>query len=317
MKLNRTLIALTTLALAASTAQAQTVPASGTAGAGSYSISDTSASVSQTITVTVPKRFGLHLHLSSWNLNLGNVGVDGTYSSATGNNGSTPQTSPATNPADANCVRAGDHSSGATGTGRDFLYYTAPATGTSSKDDKIKSLLNGSTFEGDQYADTAGNAYSYEGNLTWATPSNLRSPATTTLDAPIGGYPGFYISGSNLVWKGPIMCSFQTIVQKFSNSKDGFFFSANLTTSTSFPFPLYIRDFIKGTSPAGVSTNSAALTTTSGPAILAQGTTGTTTGGWLDDHLLQVIVFDGSETNGSYKGNVTYTLSDVTPISSP
>ena len=315
MNLKPTLLALSTLALAAGAAQAQTV------GAGSYNISGTSASVTQTITVTVPKRFGLHLHRSSWNLNLGFVGADGTYTNAEG-------APTGTSASDAKCVRAGDHSSGANGTGRDFLYYATgvlPVSASSSKNQKILSLLANAAYEGDQVADTAGNAYSYTGTLAWPTPSNP-GVGGTAINAPIGGYPGFYVTGGNLVWKGSIMCSFQTIVQKFSNSSNGFNFTANLTaaalpTGNTFPLPLYVRDFIKSGAgnplPTGVSTPPAygavTLTSTGGPQTLAIATSGNTSGGWLDDHLLQVLVFDGSETNGTYVGNVTYTLTDTTP----
>ena len=327
MNLKRTLFALTTLALAASVAQA----APGDVGAGSFNIGGTSASVSQTITVTVPKRFGLHLHRSSWNLDLGFLNANGTY---TGVEGAPTGTSAG----DAKCVRAGDHSSGATGTGRDFLYYVGntqffgTVNNASSKDRKVLSLLVNAQYEGDQIADAANN-YSYAGTLTWPAVSNATSFNPGGISNLIGGYPGFYAptSGGNtsLVWKGSIMCSFQTIVQKFSNSSSGFNFAANLTaasggtvaTGNSFPFPLYVRDFIKSGAgnplPTGVSTpptfGAVALTSTGGPQTLAIATSGNTSGGWLDDHLLQVLVFDGSETNGTYVGNVTYTLTDPTP----
>jgi hypothetical protein len=292
MKLNRAIFTLTALALFSTAAQAQTV------GLGSYDIDAVSASVSQAITVTVPKRFGLHLHLNTWNLDLADVDVNGVSATNEG----------------INCVRAGDHSSGATGTGRDFLYFGAGATATSTKNDKILSLINAATFEGDQFQDV-DNAYSYNGALTWADPANP-GVGGTVIDAPIGGYPGFYVNDDVLVWKGPIMCSFQTIVQKFSNSSSGFNFTAQLSagTASTFPLPLYVRDFIKGPAIAGVTTSSAVLTTAATAATtLATGTAGTTTGGWLDDHLLQVIVLDGTETNGTYVGNVTYTLADATP----
>jgi len=324
MNFKRTLLALTTLTLAASVAQA----APGDVGAGSYGINNggttanPTATVGQTITVTVPKRFGLHLHRSSWNLDLAFLNANGTY---TGVEGAPTGTSAS----DAKCVRAGDHSSTS---GRDYLYQVGTST---DKNTKILSLLNGATYEGDQVADTAGNAYSYTGVLSWPAPSNARSGSGTsetfalgtagttgtgaggTINQPIGGYPGFYTTtgegSSSLVWKGPIMCSFQTIVQKFSNSSSGFNFTAKLTpgTNSTFPLPLYVRDFIKGPAITGISTSSVVLSTTA--TTLAAGTANTLTGGWLDDHLLQVLVFDGTETNGNYVGNVTYTLSDPTP----
>jgi len=316
---------ITLVALALSVAQAQT--AGGPVGAGTYQVDGSSATVGQTITLGIPTRFGLHLHRSSWTLDLGLVGVNGNYG--------TTRPIGVDNNTEAKCVRAGDHSSGTTGTGRDFLYYTGSATNASSKNDKILSLVNGAAYEGDQYADnTVGNPYSYTGTLTWPAPLNPRTGPGTgvagaggTIASPIGGYPGFYTNNGVLVWKGPIMCSFQTIVQKFSNSANGFIFTAALTPGdgSTFPLPLYVRDFIKSdeaTNPlpdnVGYNPNAVVLTENGEPELLAagfgfngEGFTGGTTGGWLDDHLLQVLVFDGSETDGSYKGTVTYTLADL------
>ena len=276
--------------LALGGAQAQT------AGVGNYNISGTSASVSQTITVTVPTRFGLHLHLSSWNLDLNNVGQEGGPS----------------------CFRAGNHSSalGTAGTGRDFLYGTGANT-----DSKILSLIAAATYRGDQVTDAA-NPYSYLGSLNWNN---------TQIDGqPTGGYPGFYVTGGKLVWKGPIMCSFQTIVQKFANT-DGWRFTSSLTDNNAtaaaparpWTLPLYVADrFTNGPIPrfTTVSNGLRLLPGSVNARTLASAPSNPrgaprTTGGWLDDNILQVILFDGSETNGTYSGTVTYTLGDFAQAS--
>jgi hypothetical protein len=289
------------LLMVAGAAQAQT----GTVGAGSYSIDSTTATVSQTITVTVPTRFGLHLHLNAWNLDLNTAGQ----------------------PAGPSCFRAGNHSSGlgTLGTGRDTIYTgpsgSIPVTSTAAvKDAAILSLIAASTYRGDQVADGA-NPYSYIGSLAWND---------TRMDTqPIGGYPGFYVNGGGVLeWKGPIMCSFQTIVQKFANT-NGWRFTSSLTdnnvtpssTNPAWTLPLYVADRFTSGAIAGFSSATGGLrllpgATNARTLASAAPTTGTaaprTTGGWLDDNILQVILFDGSETNGTYNGTVTYTLGDFT-----
>jgi len=240
--------------------------------------------------VTVPTRFGLHLHLSSWNLDLNNAGQTGGPS----------------------CYRAGDHSSGlgSSFTGRDFLYGTGANT-----DSKILSLIAAATYRGDQVADAA-NPYSYLGSLNW---NNAQIDSQ-----PTGGYPGFYVTGGKLVWKGPIMCSFQTIVQKFANTA-GFTFSATLADNTTTPnpsatpptrpfnLPLYIADRpTDATTTTGINfarNGVRLLPGATGKKVLASSST-RRTGGWLDDNILQVILFDGSEINGAYSATVTYTMAD-------
>ena len=279
--------------LALGSAQAQT------AGAGNYNVSGTSASVSQTITVIVPKRFGLHLHNSNWNLDLGN---------------------PAT--VASSCYRAGDHSSGlgSSFTGRDTIYTNTPPLGTipttstaAQKDAAILSLIRAATYSGDgtfssSAATDPGNPYWTVGQLLWG---DGRMNQTT------GGYPGFYVNptSSKLEWKGPIMCAFRTIVQKFSNNTGGFRFTASLGTTgvNSFPLPLYIADrptLASNTTGINFTPNGVRLPLNASTATTLA-SSGRTTGGWLDDNILQVVLLDGTETNGVYTGTVTYNLTDV------
>lgn len=309
---------LTLTALTLSVAQAQQV-AAGNPGAGAYQIDGSTATVSQTINLSIPKRFGLHLHRNSWTLDLTNLQSDGTVPNDGG---------------DANCWRAGDHSSGLNGTGRDTLYTRSGTDRTipvnASQTDRDNAFINygifyGSLFQGDQAADP-GNPYSYKGSIRWFD-SRVQNG---TSKQPIGGYPGFYVNNGKLEWKGPIMCTFQTIVQKFSNSTVGWQFTAQVADNTAatktFPFALYMSDTFTDelanygayfNNPASIWHNprpgGVALRTNDGAAKrLARGTN-IPTGGWLDDNLLEVIVFDGSVAAGNYGGIVTFALSDYAP----
>jgi len=324
-KLPFSLLTLAVLALAAGAAQAQTAP--GTAGAGSFNIptDGSAATVGQTITLSIPKRFGLHLHRNTWTLDLTNLDSNGYVNGdATG---------------DANCWRAGGHSSGlgTAGTGRDTLYgynyrtgvfYTVPVGAAPDvKDVATIGLLWNTVFQGDQRVDSS-NPYStppllFWGNSEYSTVNDTRIQ-NGTVKQPIGGYPGFYVNTSGkLEWKGPIMCTFQTVVEKFSNSDKGWLFTGSLAGqgAAGFPFPLYISDYFSFNDPdfpgVGGAFNNfspseggvAIRTSDLKPGRLARNNVGTT-GGWKDDHLLEVLVFDGSVAAGTYTGVVTFTLTD-------
>ena len=90
--------------------------------------------------------------------------------------------------------------------------------------------------------------------------------------------------------------------------------------ASGFPFPLYISDYFSFNDPdfPGVggafnnftpSEGGVALRDGAGNKRLARNNVGTT-GGWKDDHLLEVLVFDGSVAAGTYTGVVTFTLTD-------
>ena len=319
---------LTLAALTLSMAQAQTLPSNATVGVGTYTVDGSSATVGQTINLSIPKRFGLHLHRNTWTLDLTNLKSDGTV---TGDGG------------DANCWRAGDHSSGLgdAGTGRDVLYSFTPDinAGTlplnapqADRDNSMGAFIYATDFKGDQAADSQ-NPYSYKGFLVpgssrvASVSGDLENAIVSKL--PIGGYPGFYVNSGKLEWKGPIMCTFQTIVQKFSNSTKGWQFTAKVADNSpqKFPFALYMSDFIPGTDAStpirpswfGNFPSTVALRTGDAAAKrLARGYDfgagqGVTSGGWLDDNLLEVIVFDGSVAAGTYGGTVTFALTDYAP----
>jgi hypothetical protein len=314
----------TLVALAFSVAQAQTV--GGTAGQGTYQIDGSSATVGQTINLSIPKRFGLHLHRNTWTLDLTNLKSDGTVDGDGG---------------DANCWRAGNHSSalGTAGTGRDTLYgynratynqtNTSVTAPQSQRDDEFLLTMASVYFQGDQAIDP-NNPYSMAAQLLWGDTFNGRDTRIQNGDGsklPIGGYPGFYVNNNKLEWKGPIMCSFQTIVQKFANSTAGWQFTGSLAANTgsSFPFAVYTSDVFSynlatfaGVPSSGGNPNTVWRFPRAGGAALRDGGAaqrlasgrGVTTGGWLDDHLLEVIVFDGSVAAGTYSGTVTFALAD-------
>ena len=265
-----------------------------------------SATVGQTITLGIPKRFGLHLHRNTWTLDLTNLDANGYVGGDT--------------TGDANCWRAGDHSSaqGTAGTGRDTLFgvkltadrsafnsfYSIPVTASQSeRDDAMIGVLWNTIFQGDQRVDPS-NPYSAPARLEWGNFSLGTVPDTRIQNGsskqPIGGYPGFYVSpAGKLEWKGPIMCTFQTVVEKFSNNSKGWLFSGSLagTGASGFPFPLYVSDIpnlkdeLPGAGGAFSNLSPAAggvvLRTDGISRRLARNNAGTS-GGWKDDHLLEV-----------------------------
>lgn len=310
MKMKAALTLLGALALFAGSAQAAEVDV----GQGSYDIVDTSpAMVTQEITVVVPPRYGLYLHRTTWNLDLNAIDPDGVPENG-----------------DPTCYRAGEHD---TSTGRDALY-------------DISGMMGAASFNGDSGADDPFNPYDVTDTLNGRSDitRSLVWPATTTFvggqtvggsntaafDAdPVTGYPGLEFGPEGeVIWKGPIMCTFQKIVEKFTNSTS-WTFSAQLTGQPGFP-TMYVADHLTdpnavNNSPAinvfptiagGLANSNGVLLPLNGPVQpLLNGTT--TTGGWLDDNLLEVLVFDGSEVAGTTNGTVTFRLTDTTPPVTP
>jgi len=306
MKMKAALTLLGAMALFAGSAQAAATEQT-FIGAGSYDIVGTSpATVTQNITVTVPQRYGLYLHRTTWNLNLGQIGSE------------------VGGPA---CYRAGEHD---TSTGRDALY-------------DVSLLMGQSTFNGDSGLDDPTNPYdvtdTFNGrsdilrHLTFPDSVNFINGQTVAglgsalfVSTPVSSYPGLEIGEGGVLWKGPIMCVYQKIVEKFSNSTH-WNFSAQLNATSGFP-TLYVADHL--TDVAAVN-NSPKITVApviagglaNSNGVLLSGTAlgtpqpllfsnTTTTGGWLDDNLLEVLVFDGSEVAGTTAGTITYRLTDTT-----
>ena len=148
----------------------------------------------------------------------------------------------------------------------------------------------------------------------------------------VSSYPGFEVSGGRLLWKGPIMCVFQTVIQKYANTL-GYRLTAELnnisTPLSGAPFPdlvLRERKLVNNvaTAPYPQQQESAAFilnSAYSGPSTLSINQTrtvlgfplaATTTRGWNDGQLLEALVFDGTEMAGSYSATLVFKLTDVT-----
>lgn len=190
----------------------------------------------------------------------------------------------------ANCYRAGGHN---VTTGRDEV-------------NDIAALMNdpGTTWTGDGVKDN-NNAYSFAGTMVFGS-------AMTA--AP--RYPGIeYTTGTNnkVTWKGPIVCFNRKVVEKFSNGDKGWNVSIKVNPGVTAGFPtLIVGDRVAGTSFRRVETlynaaaNPAAYKTLS--FTNTEAGMGKTTGGWLDDYILEALVFDGNETAGSKSADVVFTL---------
>lgn len=121
---------------------------------------------------------------------------------------------------------------------------------------------------------------------------NIASPENSTID---GDHD-----------KGYVVCFFGKVVQKFANTE--WTFNASLNAKNTFS----IRGFghfgmadIRGGSVKG----SFVVDEAPFPSVSHELDAGTSsTGGWLDDYILEGFYFDGSEEAGTYDLTVTYTL---------
>jgi hypothetical protein len=66
-----------------------------------------------------------------------------------------------------------------------------------------------------------------------------------------------------------------------------------------------LADFLSGMPMGSFATNSLPF----GPVVVASGSG--TTGGWLDDTVVEAFWFDGSELDGTYTIDVTFTLAGL------
>ncbi|MPY66447.1 hypothetical protein F8S09_07020 [Deinococcus sp. SDU3-2] len=252
---------------------------------GNYDIDDRTAQLYEDVRVTIPAVVAMHLHETSWNINLADLDKQ-------------------------KCYRAGDHSKT---TGRDFTY-------------PLLEILRASTWKGDGNIVT-GNNYSFVGSFslpTSLTGTNSNGTAFTgnpsSLMAPQSSYPGIVFTGgdrSKVEWKGPMICMNQKIVQKFSNAQGGWTFKAQLEGKTGGNVPAGFPTFMLGDQVADSSVKkvemlyNAANPTAARPTLQVSNTdlgSAKTTGGWLDDHIIEAIVLDGNETNGVKEARVSFTL---------
>ena len=107
--------------------------------------------------------------------------------------------------------------------------------------------------------------------------------------------------------KGTVLCLNKKILQKFSNNPDGWQLSVEVTSSDTDGFGVFgLGDKVMPNGPADGFTTT---TLPYGPDVVAQGQG--TTGGWLDDLIVEGFWFDGTEAAGDYDITVTFTLSSL------
>ena len=106
--------------------------------------------------------------------------------------------------------------------------------------------------------------------------------------------------------KGTLICVNHKTLQKFSNDPEGWQLSVSVTGTPASGFGYFgLADFISMMPMGGFVTNSLP----SGPHVVASGDG--PTGGWLDDLIVEGFWFDGSELDGTYTIDVTFTLAGL------
>ena len=232
-----------------------------------------SSTLTENITVSIPAVVAMHLHEKSWTVDLFNL-------------------------KNCDCYRAGEHN---------------PTTGRDDVID-IEAIMNraGTYWKGDNQA-ISGNPYSFAGTVNLAGLTGLE----TQLKNRGESYPGIVYDNAkgSVTWKGPIICFNRKIVEKFTNSTN---WKVNVSVSgVTAGFPkLVLGDMLPGTMPGGVPNGAKFVKTLYSNGVSGSldftntqaGLGGKTTGGWLDDYILEALVFDGSETAGDKTAAVNFKL---------
>lgn len=128
---------------------------------------------------------------------------------------------------------------------------------------------------------------------------------------PAYNYPAIYDYNDNGkiddTEKGTLICLNQKILQKFSNDPDGWELSVQVTSNSDSGFGVFgLGDRIM---PEGPQDGFTTTTLPYGPDVVASGQG--TTGGWLDDLILEGFWFDGTEAAGNYEITVTFSLAGL------
>lgn len=248
-----------------------------------------SSTLTEDITVSIPAIVAMHLHETSWNVDLAKLDDRGN---------------------DCDCYRAGEHD---VTTGRDTTY------------DLLGLLRAGGSWWTGDGVDRADNKYSFAGDLKFDT--SFGSGLYNKL-VPVKRYPGIEYDTrdmSKVTWKGPIVCFNRKVVEKFTNSPKGWTFNVSLqgqgnaAITPGFP-TLIVGDRVAQTGRADNTANpkkvevlynaaTGAKTTLTFDNAFAMGSAAkTTTGGWLDDYIVEALVFDGNETAGVKRAQVKFEL---------
>ena len=142
------------------------------------------------------------------------------------------------------------------------------------------------------------------------TPQDALNAALNGTLRPIAAYPAAQdFNGNGKLEddeKGTLICINKKILQKFSNDEDGWELSVSVTGTPGSGFGYFVlADFISSTLAGSFATNRLPF----GPVPVASESG--TTGGWLDDTVVEAFWFDGSELDGTYTIDVTFTLAGL------
>ena len=109
--------------------------------------------------------------------------------------------------------------------------------------------------------------------------------------------------------KGYLVCLFEKVVQKFSNSGEGFEVEFRLAGAPDGGFGVFAFQDIIPAMPD--QSRIGGSTSVADGSILDDFTVTGTSGGWLDDYITEGFFFDGSEVAGTYNLEFIVTLTNL------